>query len=232
MKKVSIFIKRNKLIFIFFVLSTIIIVSYIVTINLPELFLGVEHWYNLLFQLSIGYIINFIFYITQIYIPNNKRDLTVRKCIYARLNKIINDMKYEFSSLAKVYIPDHKGDIYTEEELNQLLQLKAFDKLEILNARLTTYTNNVFFKVGEWILGQIGKIENQIDIVYKYYIGYISEDLMSLFEEILNSEYHQNLRLLLSTPQNSNLTNSKSTMFTDYYHLMCELKKIAENEYK
>lgn len=46
-----------------------IIFSYNISHNLPELITGINVWYKLLNDLSIGIIINFLFYIFQIYIP-------------------------------------------------------------------------------------------------------------------------------------------------------------------
>lgn len=87
-KNILIFIKRNTLISAFFIISIVIITSYYLTLDLPELFRGAEQWFNLLFQLSVGYIINFMFYITQVYVPNNKRDSIARRNVSMRLNKL------------------------------------------------------------------------------------------------------------------------------------------------
>ena len=94
-----------------------IIVSYILTMDLPELFDGAEEWYNLLFQFSVGYIINFMFYITQVYIPNTKRTSTVQASISKRISMLLGHMTDSLSHLAAIYVPDHKGQAYTEEEL-------------------------------------------------------------------------------------------------------------------
>ena len=93
MKKIRTFVEKNKWITNFFFISLFIIISYIWTMEWPELFDGAEEIYNLFFQLAIGYIINFMFYITQVYIPNSNRDITVRKCIAKRIEQLINDME-------------------------------------------------------------------------------------------------------------------------------------------
>lgn len=232
MREISRFIKRNKLIFVFFIFSIVIIISYIVTINLPELFVGAEHWYNLLFQLSIGYIINFMFYITQVYIPNNKRDLTVRQCISARLNRIIQDMKSNISCLAQIYLENHTGDVYTEDELNQLLKLRFSDKVKVVDARRTTRDNFVYFTVREWLSECIRKTENGIDSLYKYYASDISVDLMLSLEDVLNSTYHTMMKTLLVVPNDVNFSESNDNFFATYYRLICRLEEINQKDYK
>jgi hypothetical protein len=232
MREICRFINRNTIIFIFFIVSIIIIVSYILTINLPELFVGAEHWFNLLFQLSIGYIINFLFYITQVYIPNNKRDLTIRQCISARLNKIIQDMQSNISSLAQIYLENHTGDNYTEDELNQLLRLRFSDKVKVLDARRSTCDNFVYFTVREWLSECIRKTENGIDSLFKYYANYISVDLMLSLEDVLNSTYHTVMKTLLAIPNDVNFSESNGNFFTTYYYLKCRLEEIKQNDYK
>ena len=78
------FIKNNTLIFVFFIISIGIIFLYIFTMDWAELFKGAELWFNLMFQLSVGYIINFMFYVTKVYIQNKKRDIFVNKQITKR----------------------------------------------------------------------------------------------------------------------------------------------------
>lgn len=232
MTEVSRFIKRNTLIFVFFIVSIIIIASYIVTINLPELFVGAEHWYNLLFQLSIGYIINFMFYITQVYIPNNKRDLTVRQCISARLNRIIQDMRSNISYLAQIYLKNHTDDKYTEDELNQLLKLRFSDKVNVLDARRTIRDNFVYLTVRDWLSECIGKTESGIDSLYKYYARDISVDLMLSLEDVLNSTYHTMMKTLLAVPNDVNFSESNVNFFYTYYRLICRLEEIKQEDYK
>lgn len=61
--------KENKVLCVSTVIAVLIIFSYNASYNLPELIAGINVWYKLLNDLSIGVIINFLFYIFQIYIP-------------------------------------------------------------------------------------------------------------------------------------------------------------------
>ena len=199
-KNILIFIKRNTLISAFFIISIVIITSYYLTLDLPELFRGAEQWFNLLFQLSVGYIINFMFYITQVYVPNNKRDSIARRNVSMRLKQIIKNMRNSLSSLAEIYLDGHTGTDYTAEELSSLLQLRFSDKVKVLNANRTTRENMVYFSVREWLGECIRKTEDEIDKLYKYYPTYISVELMKVLEDILNSTYHSMMKTLLVVP--------------------------------
>ena len=231
MKKIRVFMEKNKWITGFFFVSLFIIVSYIWTMEWPELFDGAEEIYNLFFQLAIGYIINFMFYITQVYIPNSNRDNTVRKCISKRIEHLINDMDASISHLVAVYAKEHSGKHYTDEELNALLNLRFSDKVNVLNASKTTRDNLVYFSVREWLIKCITDTENDIDNLYKYYANDISTDLMEVLEAIPRSTYHSIMKTLLSSPNDTDFSECHPNFFLDYYHLIQKLESIKNNDY-
>lgn len=231
MNRIKAFIKKNKWITAFFFVSLFIIVSYIWTMEWPELFDGAEEIYNLFFQLAIGYIINFMFYITQVYIPNSSRDITVRKCISKRIEQLINDMDASLSQLAAVYAKGHSGKTYTDDELNALLNLRFSDKVNVLNASRTTRDNLVYFSVREWLIKCITDTEKDIDNLYNYYANDISINLMEVLEAILRSTYHSIMKTMLSVPNDTDFSSCNSNFFADYYHLIQKLKSINDNEY-
>lgn len=182
-----IFIRKNKLIFSFFIISIVVISSYFLTMDWPEIFKGAELWFNFLFQLSVGYIINFMFYVTQVYVPNNRKEAVARKNVSVRLEQILRYMRDNILSLSKNYLENHKSDAYTEEELfNVLCKLQFSDYVKVLDAARTTRENLVYFTVREWIRECIYKTEDEIDKLYRYYSFYISEELMRILEKIEN----------------------------------------------
>lgn len=63
------FYKRNKILSWMFGIATLIILSYYISYDMPELIPGIEKWYNLLTNLCIGVVVNFLFYICQVYMP-------------------------------------------------------------------------------------------------------------------------------------------------------------------
>lgn len=141
-----------------------------------------------------------MFYITQVYVPNNKRDSIARRNVSMRLKQIIKNMRNSLSSLAEIYLDGHTGTDYTAEELSSLLQLRFSDKVKVLNANRTTRENMVYFSVREWLGECIRKTEDEIDKLYKYYPTDISVELMKVLEDILNSTYHSMMKTLLVVP--------------------------------
>lgn len=217
-----IFIRKNKLIFSFFIISIVVISSYFLTMDWPELFKGAELWFNFLFQLSVGYMINFMFYVTQVYVPNNRKEAVARKNVSMRLEQIVRYMRDNISSLSKIYLENHKSDAYTEEELfNVLCKLRFSDYVKVLDAAKTTRENLVYFSVREWIRECIYKTEDEIDKLYRYYSFYISEELMRILEKILHSNYHSFMRTLLVAPNDVDFSQCTNFLF-EYYMLISQ----------
>ena len=197
----------------------------------PEIFNGAEKIYNLLFQLSIGYIINFMFYITQVYIPNYKRDITVRRCMAKRIEQLIKDMDASLSQLAIVYAKGYSGKSYTNEEFKAMLNLRFSDKVKAVNASRTTSNNFVYFSVREWLMKCITDTEKDIDNLYRYYANDISTDLMEILEEIQRSTYHSIMNTMLSVPDDVIFNECSTNFFKDYYSLIQKLENIKNNDY-
>lgn len=60
---------RYKWLTIFLGVSIVIVISYYASYNLPELFSGAGRLFDFANQISIGYIINFLFFLLNIYLP-------------------------------------------------------------------------------------------------------------------------------------------------------------------
>lgn len=68
--------KENKILCIITTISVLIIISYIITYDMPELIPGIGLWYTLFYDLSLGVLINFLFFIFQLFLPNLKKQKT------------------------------------------------------------------------------------------------------------------------------------------------------------
>lgn len=231
-RKILVFIEKNKLITYFFIISLFIIVSYIWTMEWPELFDGAEKIYNLFFQLSIGYIINFMFYITQVYIPNERKGITVKRCISKRIEKLMDDMNESLSQLSSVYVGGQFRKSYTNEDLNKIFNnLRFSDNVNVLIASQSTRDNFVYYSVRDWLKKCIIDTEKDIDNLYKYYSTDISIDLMEILEEILSSKYHSIMKTLLSVPNDVNFGTCEHNFFIEYYNLIIKLGDIKNKDY-
>lgn len=226
------FIKSNKCISVFFTISITIVFAYILSIDKTEWFPHAGDWFNVLFQLAIGFIINFIFYITQIYIPQQKEQKQAYKCIELRIKDIVDYMTEIFNYLALNYVKDYTSvDNLNEEQMfTMLINLNIDDEIKMINSSRVGMKNQ-HFTVNEFIISRVQFIESSIDKLYIYYSQYISADLMDVLEKILKSTVHKNLlRSLLQISAEIPFKECKEDIFfMPYYKLMKKLNHIKNN---
>lgn len=226
----KLFFKENRLISYVFIFSVLVVVIYTLTLDEPEWFPHAGDWFNILFQLSIGFIINFMFYVTQVYIPRIRQNKQAYSCIYKRVTTIELYMKEFFDELAKVYISDYKKDQeLSEEQLAVILQKLDFDnEINVINVNRVNM-NNCYFTVKEWMRSRMDFIEHDIDKLYSYYSSYISPELMNVLEKILKSPMHKNMgRTFMNLPNKISFKEcNEDIFFKDYYALLKELKEVS-----
>lgn len=117
MKTIRKFYNENKTIAILTFVGIIIILSYHLTIDIPEWTPVIGKWYKLFNDLSIGIVINFIFFLFQIYIPGIKKEKAAFTMIKINLKRICRYMEglilvtqHYFPELkcGKLQIPEQK----------------------------------------------------------------------------------------------------------------------------
>lgn len=231
------FIKSNKIISGCFGVSIVVCFLYILSLDKEEWFPHAGDWFNLLFQLSVGFIINFIFYVTQVYIPQYKQRMEASRCIGIRISEIVGHMREIFSHLGGKNMDHYDEEDITDAYMFELLRkLNIDDRIGVLNVRRTYSTSvndEMHFTVKEWIISRIEFVESEIDKLMKYYAPYINTELMKTLECILKSAMHQNMaRSLLQLPAGVSFKESNDDIFLKpYFDLMKELEAI-EKQYK
>lgn len=116
------FYRDNKLISILTLVAIIIIFSYYLTIDLPELKVGVDKWYKLLCDLSVGVLINFMFFSFQIYLPGIQIEKKAFLMIKSQLEIVCNNMQ------ELILVIRHYFSVLESGKL-QILEQKAYYKL-------------------------------------------------------------------------------------------------------
>lgn len=223
------FIKDNKFISIGLLISVIVVVLYIITKHKPEWFAHAEDCFNLAFQLCIGFMASFIFFVMQVYIPSQKKLQVVNKCISSRINGIVELMRNVFYEIGKIYIPGLDKNNLTDGDCSNILHKVNFDdKMDIINPSkiLSCGTEEEsHFSVKEWLIKSVGSIEREFDDLLNCYALYITPDLLKLSDQISNSNLHYYLvkmNLQYSIPI-SVAKLKKDIFFTPYLSLMNEL---------
>ncbi len=222
------FLKENKCLSILAVIALIIIVLYIISVYFPQIFPNTDIWFELLFQLAIGYIINFIFYILQVYLPRRKMELSIFKHINRRLTKLYGYMDGLFNQLCSLYCPDVNVNCLTKENLSQILKsIKSYHYITVIDPAKTMFQEQRY-TVKEWMIHNTKGVESEIDKLYKYYGQYLPSELIDVLEEICSSNMHNLMgRSLLAGAQDVDFSKCSDDIFlSPYYENMKEIDNI------
>lgn len=228
------FIKQNKAICSFFIFSLVIIGLYIYSLEKTEWFPHAGDWFQVLFQVAVGFLVSFIFYIMQVYIPQSKQTLQANKCIQDRIQNVVDRMRDIFRRIFEKYDGVYNEEYLTSENFLDILhKIKTFDRINVVAASrsyLGQINESSYFTVKEWILTRLEFIEHDIDCLFKYYSAYVTPELMNVLEKILQSVLHQNIaRVTLQSPNGISFEECNKDFFLKpYFDLMKELESLKE----
>ena len=117
------FVDNNRVLAALTLLATIITVSYTLTSHMPEVIPGIGKWYKLLSDLSVGVIINFVFYVFQVYIPHLQAEEASFPAIKPELKIMFKEIQ-EVILVVEHYFPEYKQGRFdiTENTVYYILQ--------------------------------------------------------------------------------------------------------------
>lgn len=120
------FAVNNRVLTILTCISAIITISYTLTSHMPELIPGAGKWYKLSNDLSIGILINFVFYLFQIYIPQQEAEKNAFPAIKPELIMMIENIQ-EIMLVLEHYLPDYRYGKFniTDNVVHYMLQSDA-----------------------------------------------------------------------------------------------------------
>jgi hypothetical protein len=209
----------NKLISILTIVGIIIIISYYLSIDIPELIAGIDKWYKLLCDLGVGVLINFIFFLFQIYLPGVQRERKAFLMIKWHMGILCRDMQ-ELILVTRHYFPKIKSgklQITEQKTYYKLILCKSTDghgwarefdfftsmsKIKkSIDARVEVMTNNVCFS------------QNGIELI----------DIIS---ELQSNNFLRDIEVAQNSKYNSNITFSEiPKSFSDFCSIFDKLKE-------
>ena len=217
------FYYNNKIISILLIVSLMVIVLHFISLDEPEWFRHAGDAFDVLNNMAIGYVVNFIFYVTQIYVPSIKRNRIIYACINERLKDIGNTMIGLFSGITGLQAP------YDDSFFDQLLTVRLNDETRIADARRTNRDSVVYFTLRELLGNNINAVDRKIDTFISYYKEYLHPEVMSDLEAVKNSLLHTAMREILAIPNDVWFDNmNEPNIYKDYYTLA--KKVLADNQ--
>lgn len=117
---------HNKTLLILLFLSLIICLSYIITSNMTEAIPGIERWYIFLYDLALAYIASYMFYIVQVYIPEENLKKIKQKEELPKRYAVYKDVKVFLESLFLLWLALSKEEKY--ETIDELFLTKNVEQ--------------------------------------------------------------------------------------------------------
>lgn len=165
LNKIKKFYVHNKALSLLGILSLIISILYIISIDWPEWYYGLGNVFELIYNLSLAYLGSLIFYIIQVYIPDTKRKKGIRIKIFKYLFSIHCGM-FTISNELKTLETCLKSS-YNSEEINMLSNKR------LINGRIprTAHEFDEFYLYNindslSCLASAVSIIENLMDTIY------------------------------------------------------------------
>ena len=227
------FVKENLRISVISCLCLIELILYLLSIDIPEWFHNASDWFNILTQLSIGFLINFAFFITQVYIPRIEKEKACFKGILIGLNRIEDSMSNIFSSLAKKYlnIDNSENHLLNDSELQEIANNINFNDFTSVICVSKLKSPSPHFTVGEYLLVNLLSVEEEINKLLMRYPEYLTADTIILLESIPLSAMHHNLMKYIKCHIDISLPREKDQeiFLHPYYQLFQKISHIKDS---
>lgn len=211
------FITQHKVLAIFVILSIAIVALSLFSLNNSPIRL-------LVIQIAIGYLINFIFYVTLSYLPERRKMIVASKIIVQHINRIIADMRAFPNAMIKQFPYDSSS---RKEQIKHATH--DFDSKIILE--YAGLCLNYSGKTGKWVAEDLiytkaMRVEENIDFILKYYSYAVKPELDEIFNKILHSGVHTTLKTM---HEHSADFSNGSDEFVEYDELADELEKVKKS---
>lgn len=220
-KKIKRFCRENRLLFAGACVSLLVIVAYSAFYNQIKLLSSGIRWFEILLQIAIGYIINLMFYITQIYLPSIKKSITIALHMSKQLDKIIKDMEDLFKIMGRTFTnADHRYVINRED-------FKLFNEFDLSKSvpvlSLATGEN---LSMREYLTRQFGFINEKILLLLRLHSEECSPELFTTLTNISSAELYELMFWILQNKNDKHKFVMQNCIYTEYYDLLCSLKEI------
>ncbi|MGG4200790.1 hypothetical protein [Peribacillus frigoritolerans] len=185
---------------------------------------------EIIFDLSVGYISAFIFYVLDIWIPEIKEKKKINKRLAIPLRRILNSLKQPIDEIIKKYSYDMETSFHdlSKVELDELV-----GKINLLGDegyhhdmelnKPVSFLHSLTYNMIETnkYISQINELSAHLEI-----------DLVEILDKIRNSNYHEHLELLNRVPTTVKILPGEvlDLSIYDYYLLFFELESFMKKK--
>lgn len=204
------FFRQTLLVTLGSIFSLVIILIYKFTNNREQWFPGGDFLFNLASQLSLAFLSSYIFYIIQVYIPENKKRRVINKHIGTPVWRIVSEQKRILEHLAKEFLQKNNIEELTSHDYKKIFQsINLYSKAPVLRIGL------VEGNYKEYMYNHIIKIRLLIKDI-KECSFYVDEDLMDYLYELEDSKFLEQLTVFFEQLKNLPLNNKNLDFVKEY----------------
>lgn len=215
---------RYKWLTIFLAISIVLVVLHYLTYNLPELFSGAGRLFDIAFQLSIGYIINFAFFIVNIYLPQLDSETKAAKACQLPIVSLLEEIR-SIENIFSSFIKLNSGRIiyptgilyyqYPNSSARSFIDITEYLKKEysIIQRRFSTLISNRYFgSLDTKIIELINDLQYSNFLSYMNHFSYCDGDLnrilfgQNIYVDSLEESY---IKFIDTAQELQRLTNAK-----------------------
>lgn len=211
------FLRQHKTLFLFLVLSVATIVC--------SLCWNVEKYpiALLLSQIAVGYVINFIFYVTLSYWPSKRKIDVANKIISRKIEQIISNIKAFPEAMMKQF----PSEFSSRKERVRHATFGYYSELILEHAGLCLLNSGKYkkWKAGNYLYTKTRLVEDDMDFILKYYSEAVLPELDEVFDKIRHTSVHTALKMMHEC--NRQYTNSSDSI-VEYDELTDELEKVKQ----
>ncbi|WP_238653915.1 hypothetical protein [Paenibacillus piscarius] len=198
----------------------IIVITQFVLNDVPEYFRGGANLGNVLFNISMSYLVSYIFYVIVAYLPEENKKTYVRKHVDALVKDIIkynntlkDNMKRQTGNTANMNNDTDIINVMSQIQTNATAPIVAFvsgissfnwkEYLELNNNQVVNKCNGLFV-----------------------YMPYLDPELVQLLSDLIYSKYFNQLDLLRGVPTNPRTTiGYLSTTYVVYNNVITKIEE-------
>lgn len=211
--------KENKILCVITLVSIINVLSYNITYNKPEIISGIGLWYTLLYDLSIGVLINFMFFIFQLFIPNCKKQKTAFSIAKDKL-------EWLYFLLSDITL-----------STDRYIKINSNDSLEVPNGihyflRRDTGSNSGWLIRMEFSTNGIERYTNQVtktlnEIISNFTYSNNNYELIEKLSKLQSNNYLDYLMYTIQNPNSNTKFGHLQDEYTDFKNIVLYLSLLV-----
>lgn len=187
------FFKKNWLILIVLAVAIFeIVCSFLLCCN------NYKSVFDVINSVSLSYIAAFVFYVVQVYIPEEKKRSATNQCVKIYIDKICYEIDNMYKELANGIIEIKSDNSYLKDDMEKIAMIELSSEINVNKADTIGYGigENIVqkFTRREWIINCTAEINEEINNVMNYFGGLMEFDIINALEQIRNTNLMTSLR--------------------------------------